>query len=309
MFFLDLGYNHGRDCFKIVDADTGRVVHSRNVTWYQPRELLISPAPTVGSGVSYLSTRAETLDYVNIQPTPAATATPPAAPATAAPVPALAVAAPAPAPLSNLPASIPDRIDRKLGHEADVRMPGRMRGESRAMRDSHHSMSMMPHASLAQRLATREVSDEAFREHDLPKAEIDLPTIPASDLPTPSTIAQAEASEHDEIWPGSRTREFSGLLQAHTFGPVSQSIGNNVIDAKLLFSWKSNELGWIRKAKSRLIARGFKQREGIDFGETFAPTVSSYCVRLLSAIDCKLDLDVCHFNVWSSHIAEYVSTG
>ena len=45
------------------------------------------------------------------------------------------------------------------------------------------------------------------------------------------------------------------------------------------------------------MARGFKQGEGIDFGETFAPTISSSCVRLLSAIACELDLDVCHFDV------------
>ena len=43
--------------------------------------------------------------------------------------------------------------------------------------------------------------------------------------------------------------------------------------------------------------RGFKQREGIDFAETFAPTVSSSCVRLLSALTCELDLDVRHFDV------------
>ena len=42
---------------------------------------------------------AEAPDYVYIQPTPAATATPATAPATAAPVPASAFAAPAPAPL------------------------------------------------------------------------------------------------------------------------------------------------------------------------------------------------------------------
>ena len=70
-----------------------------------------------------------------------------------------------------------------------------------------------------------------------------------------------------------------------------------MIDVKWLFSWKSDEFGWISKAKSRLVARGFKQREGIDFGETFAPTVLSSCVRLLSAIACELDLDVCHFDV------------
>ena len=75
-----------------------------------------------------------------------------------------------------------------------------------------------------------------------------------------------------------------------------------MIDAKWLFSWKSDELGWISKAKSTLVVRGFKEREGIDFGETFAPTVSSSCVRLLSPIACDLDLDVCHFDVGQAFV-------
>ena len=79
--------------------------------------------------------------------------------------------------------------------------------------------NLLSHATLAQGWATREAFDEAFREHELPKPEADLPTAPASELPTPSTIAEAEASEHAEIWRGFRAREFSGLLQAHTFAP------------------------------------------------------------------------------------------
>ena len=55
---------------------------------------------------------------------------------------------------------------------------------------------------------------------------------------------------------------------------------------------KSMSLVGLEKVKSRLVVRGFKQCEGIDFGEMFAPTVSSSCVRLLSVIACKFDLDV-----------------
>ena len=43
--------------------------------------------------------------------------------------------------------------------------------------------------------------------------------------------------------------------------------------------------------------RGFKQHEGIYFGDRFAPTVSNSYVRLLGAIACELDLDVCNFDV------------
>ena len=201
-----------------MEAKTRRVVYSLDVTWRQPREPLISPAPTVGSGVPHLSPGAETPDYMYVEPISAATATRAAAPATAAPLPASAVAAPAR--LSNPPASTSDRVVRELWHKADVRMPGRKRGETREMRDSHHSMDLMSYAALAQELATHEGFDEAFREHTLPKPEADLPTAPASNLPTSSTIAEAEALEHAEIWRGSRAQEFSGLLQAHMFGPA-----------------------------------------------------------------------------------------
>ena len=64
-----------------------------------------------------------------------------------------------------------------------------------------------------------------------------------------------------------------------------------------MYTWKVGEHGWVVKAKSRLVARGFKQLEGVDFNETFALTVSSSCVRLLSAITCECDLDLCHFDV------------
>ena len=67
-----------------------------------------------------------------------------------------------------------------------------------------------------------------------------------------------------------------------------------MIDAKRVYTWKADEHGWVVKAKSRLVARGFKQREGVAFSETFAPTVSSSCLRLLSAIACECDLDLCH---------------
>ena len=70
-----------------------------------------------------------------------------------------------------------------------------------------------------------------------------------------------------------------------------------MIDANWVYMWKTDEHVWVVKSKSRLVARGFKQREGIDFSETFAPTVSTSCVRLLSAIVCECDLDLCHFDV------------
>ena len=209
-YFLNFCYNHGSDCVKIMDAETGRMVHSRDVTWHQPREPLISPAPTVGSEVPQSPSGTATLEYIHIQPAPAATTAP-----AAAPVPAFDNAAPAPPRNPTIPIS--DRVVWELGHEGDVRMPGRTEGETRAMRESPRSMDLMSHAALAQGIATREAFDEAFCEHELPSPDAGLPTTPASDVPTPSTVAEANSSNHVAVWRNSWTREFRGLLQANTF--------------------------------------------------------------------------------------------
>ena len=66
------------------------------------------------------------------------------------------------------------------------------------MRESPRSMDLMSHAALA-RIATREAFDEAFREHELPPPDADLPTAAASDVPTPSTVAEADSSEHATV--------------------------------------------------------------------------------------------------------------
>ena len=50
------------------------------------------------------------------------------------------------------------------------------------------------------------------------------------------------------------------------------------------------------RAKARLVARGFGQREGIYFFDTLSPCPSVIGIRLLAALACELDLDLCHFD-------------
>ena len=51
------------------------------------------------------------------------------------------------------------------------------------------------------------------------------------------------------------------------------------------------------KAKARLAARGFSQREGIDYFLTFSPTPAAACIRLLAATACGSDFDICQLDV------------
>ena len=63
-----------------------------------------------------------------------------------------------------------------------------------------------------------------------------------------------------------------------------------------MYASKTNEFGQVVRAKARLVARGFSQREGIDYLETFSPCPCVPSIRLLTAIACELGLDLCHFD-------------
>ena len=75
-----------------------------------------------------------------------------------------------------------------------------------------------------------------------------------------------------------------------------------MVSAKRVYTWKSNGNGKVVKAKARLVPRGFSQRPGVDYHDTFSPTPATPCVRLMAVIACELQLDVCHFDVQQAFV-------
>ena len=67
-----------------------------------------------------------------------------------------------------------------------------------------------------------------------------------------------------------------------------------------MYKVKRDERGAIVKHKACLVARGFVQREGINFVEVFAPVARMESVRLLLALAVAKDSRVHHLDVKSS---------
>ncbi|KAK1663300.1 hypothetical protein QYE76_051459 [Lolium multiflorum] len=57
----------------------------------------------------------------------------------------------------------------------------------------------------------------------------------------------------------------------------------NVIGTKWIFKNKQDESGTVIRNKARLVAQGYSQVEGVDFGETFAPVARLESIRILLA--------------------------
>jgi histone deacetylase 1/2 len=68
----------------------------------------------------------------------------------------------------------------------------------------------------------------------------------------------------DPRWKKAMQEEFDALLRNGTWRLVSPREGKNIIDCKWVFKIKRKSDGSIERYKAILVAKGFKQRYGID---------------------------------------------
>ena len=60
--------------------------------------------------------------------------------------------------------------------------------------------------------------------------------------------------------------------------------GKSVVTSRWLYKIKHGADGIIEKYKARFVARGFSQKEGVDYDETFAPVAWYISIRSIIAI-------------------------
>ena len=83
---------------------------------------------------------------------------------------------------------------------------------------------------------------------------------------------------------------------------VPRPEGINVIGTKWTFKNKSNEHGTVIRNKSRLVAQGYDQVEGVDFDETFALVARLESIWILLAIACHLNFKLYQMDVNSAFL-------
>ncbi|CAI5941812.1 unnamed protein product [Closterium sp. NIES-64] len=102
----------------------------------------------------------------------------------------------------------------------------------------------------------------------------------APDIPTPRSYAEAMAGPYSSQWQSAMDTEMASWKSTGTYVDDVPPPGANIVSGMWIFRVKRPP-GSPPVFKARYVARGFSQRQGVDFFQTFSPTPKMTTLRSL----------------------------
>ena len=99
----------------------------------------------------------------------------------------------------------------------------------------------------------------------------------------PQTYKEAMSTPEAPYWQEAVNDEINSIMQNHTWELVNLPPGNKPIGCKWIFKRKLQTNGTIDKYKAHLVAKGYRQKEGLDFFDTYSPVTRITSIRMLIA--------------------------
>ena len=85
----------------------------------------------------------------------------------------------------------------------------------------------------------------------------------------------------EDKWRKAAISEFDAHIANHTWDLEPPNAAQNVIGCRWVFATKYLANGEEERQKGRLVAKGYTQRYGVDYSETFSPVIKSTTIRLV----------------------------
>jgi len=124
----------------------------------------------------------------------------------------------------------------------------------------------------------REIDNTNIKSNQLKKQKLNIKFV------EPITYKDIFNCDDKTEWLTAVNEELNNMKKLNVYKTVKElPYKTNIISSKWIFKYKKDSEGRITKRKARLVARGFSQKYGIDFKETFSPNLKHDSLRIFTA--------------------------
>ncbi|CAI7892500.1 unnamed protein product, partial [Closterium sp. NIES-53] len=119
-----------------------------------------------------------------------------------------------------------------------------------------------------------------------PEGDLDAP-----DIPTPRSYAEAIEGPYSSQWQAAMDAEMASWKSTGTYVDEVPPPGANIVSGMWIFRVKRPPSS-PPVFKARYVARGFSQRQGVDYFQTFSPTPKMTTLRVLLHVAAQRDYEL-----------------
>nr|GFB42002.1 DNA-directed RNA polymerase subunit beta' [Tanacetum cinerariifolium] len=113
----------------------------------------------------------------------------------------------------------------------------------------------------------------------------------------PTSYREAVTSSEGHQWKEAIKSEIDSILETHTWELVDLPPGCKPLGYKWIFKKNMKADGTVDKYKARLVIKGFRQRGGLDYLDTYLPVTHITSIRMIPAIVALRNLEVHQMDV------------
>ena len=115
-------------------------------------------------------------------------------------------------------------------------------------------------------------------------------------------LIDQEPTNYEEVvqkkeWVEAMTEGYQSIMKNDVWDIVPKQEGKSVVSSKWIYKIKHAADGSIEKYKARFVARGFSQKEGINYEETFSPVERYTSIRAIMALASMMKWDLHQMDV------------
>jgi transposase InsO family protein len=128
------------------------------------------------------------------------------------------------------------------------------------------------------------------------------------DVEEPATYSQAVKGPHALLWQKAMEEEMDSLKRNNTWKVIKPTEHHKVLKGKWVYKIKRDQDGQVNRHKARWVVKGFEQRYGLDYDQTFAGVAKGMAYKTIFALAAHNNWEIEQMDVVTAFLQGTIDT-